>query len=151
MNPFADPLENMLEGCLFFNVSALSRTMLRLAEREFKHLHLSPAHASVLLIVYDTPGISPKQLSRLLYLTPSTITRFIDALEQKKLVHRKSQGKYAIITPSKKGLGLKPAIAMAYKQLFQKYTQILGPHTAGRLSLSLMHANQKLSQYIESP
>ncbi len=150
MDPVADPLENMLEACLFFNVGALSRTLLRLAEREFKPLHLSPAHASVMLVLYDCPGISPKQLSRLLNLTPSTITRFIDSLEQKRLVHRKSQGKYAFITPSKKGLDLRPAIALAYKQLFQKYTRILGTIPAGRLSMSLLHANQKLSQHIES-
>ena len=108
--------ENFLESCLFFNTNALSRYLLKLAEKEFKHLNLSPAHASLLLLIYDTPGISPKQLSFLLHLTPSTITRFVDALEKKGLLVRKTKGKSAFIFPSEKGLELKRSIAVAYKK-----------------------------------
>lgn len=77
------PRHNFLETCLFFNTNAFSRQLLKLAEVEFKPLKLSPAHASLLLLVFDAPGIGPKELSRLLCLTPSTITRFIDSLAKK--------------------------------------------------------------------
>ena len=112
--------ENFLESCLFFNTNALSRYLLKLAEKEFNPLELSPAHASLLLLVYDTPGISPKQLSGLLHLTPSTITRFVDALEKKKLVKRETKGKSAFISPSEKRLELKQPVAPAYKKLYLK-------------------------------
>ncbi|MBU1343559.1 MAG: MarR family transcriptional regulator [Proteobacteria bacterium] len=142
--------ENFLESCLFFNTNALSRYLLKLAEKEFKHLKLSPAHASLLLLVYDTPGISPKQLSRNLHLTPSTITRFIDALEKKKLVIRKSKGKAAFISPSTKGLELKRPIAVAYKKLFLKYTKILGSDSANELSFTILNANKKLADFLNN-
>ena len=142
--------ENFLESCLFFNTNSLSRYLLKLAEKEFKHLNLSPAHASLLLLVYDTPGISPKQLSGHLHLTPSTITRFIDALEKKKLVNRKSIGKSAFISPSNKGLELKRPIAIAYKKLYLKYTKILGFNTANQLSFAILNANKKLAAFINN-
>jgi len=140
-----EPYDNFLEGCLFFNTNALSRTLLKLAEKEFKPLKLSPAHASLLLLVYDTPGISPKHLSRLLNLTPSTITRFIDVLEKKRLLRREAHGKTCHISPSEKGLGMKPAVALAYKQFIMNYTQLLGIQTTRQLSFNILAANQKIS------
>lgn len=139
--------ENFLEGCLFFNTNTFSRTLLKLAEKEFKHLKLSPAHASLLLLVYDTPGISPKQLSRLLNLTPSTITRFVDALEKKKLLKRETQGKSSHISPSEKGFEIKEAVALAYEQLILKYTDLLGAHTINQLSFNILAANKKISEF----
>ena len=142
--------ENFLESCLFFNTNALSRYLLKLAEKEFKHLKLSPAHASLLLLLYDTPGISPKQLSQDLHLTPSTITRFVDVLEKKELVIRKTKGKSASISPSKKGLELKKAVAVAYKKLYLKYTRILGSNTARQLSFNILNANQKIADFLDN-
>jgi len=140
--------ENFLESCLFFNTNALSRYLLKLAEKEFASLNLSPAHASLMLLVYDTPGISPKELSHRLNLTPSTITRFVDALVKKGFVNRKSKGKAAFISPTAKGLELKSPVALSYKNLYLKYTKILGPDSANKLSFTILNANKKLSQFI---
>ena len=142
--------KNFLENCLFFNTNALSRYLLKLAEKKFKHLGLSPAHASLMLLVFDTPGISPKQLSLHLHLTPSTITRFIDSLEKKKLVKRKAKGKSVLIFPSKKGSDLKRPIALAYKNLYLEYTKALGLEKANALSFRILNANQKLAAHIDN-
>ena len=142
--------DNFLESCLFFNTNTLSKYLLKLAEKEFKPLNISPAHASLMLLVYDSPGISPKDLSQLLHLTPSTITRFIDSLEKKDFVTRTNQGKNAFISPGQKGVELKQLIASAYKKLYLKYTQILGSDTANQLSYSIFKANKKLDSFLES-
>ncbi len=139
--------DNFLERCLFFNTNALSRYLLKLGENEFKSLNISPAHASLLLIVYDSPGISPKQLSQILHLTPSTISRFLNALEKKNLLDRKTKGKQAFIYPSIKGLHLKPEIAKSYKKLCLKYTQILGSDSSNILSFDILNANHKLADH----
>ncbi|HKK99680.1 MAG TPA: MarR family transcriptional regulator [Desulfotignum sp.] len=138
--------DHFLEGCLFFNVNAFSRQMLKLAETSFAPLHLSPAHASLLLILYENPGISPKKLGKLLQLTPSTITRFIDALAKKKLVKRQSCGKTSAIFSTDKGNDLKPAIARAYRDFYQNYTRILGTETAHSLALEISRANDLFSR-----
>jgi DNA-binding MarR family transcriptional regulator len=142
--------ENFLESCLFFNTNALSRYLLKLAEKEFKDLNLSPAHASLMLLVYDTPGISPKQLSTYLHLTPSTITRFVDALEKKALVKRETKGKLAFISPTQKGLEIKKEIAIAYRKLYLKYTKILGVNSANQLTCFIHKTNKKLSDFLDN-
>jgi len=138
-----------VNGYLFFNTNALSRYLLKIAENEFKHLKLSPAHASLLLLVYDTPGIGSKELAAHLHLTPSTITRFVDALKKKGLVKRQSKGKTAIISPTAKGVEIKRQVAVAYKKLYLKYTKILGSDTANSLSFAIHNANKMLSDHLE--
>ncbi|MCK5684488.1 MarR family transcriptional regulator [bacterium] len=145
-----EPGNNFLESCLFFNTNALSRYLLKLAEKEFKPLNISPAHASLLLLVYDSPGTSPKQLSKGLNLTPSTITRFIDSLEKRDLVIRKTKGKSASIFPSKRGLELKKSIALCYKALYFKYTEILGEKTTSQLTFSIFKANNELAKFLDN-
>ena len=134
--------DHFLEGCLFFNVNAFSRQMLKLAETSFAPLQLSPAHASLMLLLYENPGISPKKLGKLLQLTPSTITRFIDALAKKKLVKRKSSGKTTALFPTDKGHDVKPAIARAYQEFYHNYTRILGTDKAHCLALEISRANE---------
>ena len=143
------PEHNFLESCLFFTTNTFSRQLLKLAEAEFKPLKLSPAHASLLLLVFDTPGISPKELSRLLYLTPSTITRFIDSLAKKKLVVRQSKGKSVFIFPTQKSLDMQAAIALAYKRLYLAYSRILGAKSAMALAHRISMANKQVMKDLE--
>ncbi|HCY84532.1 MAG TPA: MarR family transcriptional regulator [Desulfobacteraceae bacterium] len=142
------PKQNFLDSCLFFNTNAFSRHLLKLAEAEFAGLKLSPAHASLLLLVFETPGISPKDLSRLLQLNPSTVTRFVDALVKKKLVRKISRGKVAFVHPTPKADALRSKVAEAYKCLYLKYSEILGPETAILLSQHIAGANEKVKQVL---
>ncbi|WDP88239.1 MAG: MarR family transcriptional regulator [Desulfobacter sp.] len=143
------PKDNFLNTCLFFNTNTLSRHLTKLAEQEFEHLNISPAHASLLLLVYETPGISPKDLSRLLQLNPSTVTRFVDALARKKLVKRINTGKVAFIYPTRQGEAAQADVARAYKNLYLRYARILGPETAALLSHQVAQANIKVKQNLE--
>ena len=140
------PEKNFLSTCLFFNTNSFSRHLLKLAEQEFKPLEISPAHASLLLLVFETPGISPKDLSRLLQLNPSTITRFIDSLVKKNLVFRENKGKAAYISPTPKSLGMRTDIAQSYKKLYLSYSRILGPDTAIILSHKIAKANDQIKK-----
>ncbi|MCP3944449.1 MAG: MarR family transcriptional regulator [Desulfobacteraceae bacterium] len=144
------PKHNFLDTCLFFNTNAFYRQLLKLAEVEFKPLKLSPAHASLLLLVFETPGIGPKELSRLLQLTPSTITRFIDSLVKKKLVRRKSKGKTVFIFPTQKSMDMQTPIALAYKKLYLTYSQILGTTKAMELSHNIATANKQVIETIST-
>ena len=140
------PEENFLDACLFFNCNTFSRQLVKLAENEFKDLNLSPAHATVLLLVFDTPGITPKALSDHLQLNPSTITRFIDALVKKDFVEKHSRGKSISIHPSPEGLATRGRVAQAYKNLVFKYSEILGRDVAAMLSVEMRSANEKVKK-----
>jgi len=86
----------------------------------------------------------------LLQLTPSTITRFIDALAQKKLVERRKHGKTIAIFPTDQGLALKPSIARAYKAFYLNYTRILGTDTARDLARQINRAGTRLGAITSS-
>ncbi|WP_027363087.1 MarR family winged helix-turn-helix transcriptional regulator [Desulfospira joergensenii] len=136
--------DQFFTGCLFFNINAFSRQMTKMAEAHFKPLNLSPAHASLLLVVFHRPGISPKELSKELRLTPSTITRFVDSLCVKDMVERESRGKTTKIFPTKKSLELKASIAGAYKGFYLDYTKILGTQFALNLSQEIARAGEQM-------
>ena len=92
------------------------------------------------------PGVTAKQLSLSLHLNPSTITRFLDALEKKHLIVRQTKGKSALIHPSSKGLAIQSQVACAYKNLVTKYSSILGPEETALLSFQLGAANEKVKE-----
>ena len=80
----------MFEKCIYFNTNALARQINRIWDEAFKPFGLSPAHAYVLRLVLDQPGISMKQIAEELELAPSTVTRFVDSLINKGFLIRSS-------------------------------------------------------------
>src|SRR5580704_17360020 len=86
--------------CMYFTTNALARKIERLAYRSLKKVNLSPSHAYLLMLVIAEPGIQPKALSEHLQLEPSTITRLIEKLEDKKLAIRACSGKLTSVYPT---------------------------------------------------
>lgn len=56
---------------------------------------------------------------------PSTITRFVEKLEVKKLVLRKNEGKNVILCTTNKGLKMQQDILDAWSKLNHSYEAIL--------------------------
>jgi len=52
----------MFERCLYFNLNALTRRINRIWDDAFANMELSPAHAYLLRLVLDKPGLSPTQI-----------------------------------------------------------------------------------------
>lgn len=83
----------MFEECLYFNSNALARTVSRIWTKAYSQFELSPPHAFLLRVVLAKPGLLPRELAEELSLSRSTITRFMDSLEQRHLLIRKPTGK----------------------------------------------------------
>lgn len=79
----------MFEECLYFNSNALARTVSRIWTDAYSQFDLSPPHAFLLRVVLAKPGLLPRELAEVLNLSRSTITRFLDSLEQRDLLIRK--------------------------------------------------------------
>lgn len=136
-------IQQYLYGCLYFNTNVFSRQLSKIAEKEFSSINISAPHASLMLLVFDNPGISPKELSRYLQLSPSTITRFVDSLIKKKFLERKIHGKSVFIYSTPEGNAMKPKIAAAWIKLHEKYTRILGQNNTDTLTGHIFQANEK--------
>jgi len=75
--------------------------------------------------VNQSGSIHQKEIGERLHLMPSTITRFVEKLEVKKLVLRKNEGKNVILCATKEGLEMQKDILKAWNQLNHSYEGIL--------------------------
>jgi DNA-binding MarR family transcriptional regulator len=118
--------------------------MTRIAEEKFAVTGLSPSHAFLIMTINDKPGIQPKEISEMMQLTPSTITRLVDKMEQKGLLERKLIGKYSEIHPTQAGIELNQGIKTAWMSLYEQYTSCLGNEESKLLTQSIYNAAFKL-------
>ncbi len=117
--------ECKLNGCLFFSTTKLARVFSKIADEAFSKTGLSPSHALLLYIVNREGGIYQKEIGETLHLTPSTITRFVEKLESKKLVSGKTEGKNVFICTTEDGMTLQPDIINSWNNLHNMYKGIL--------------------------
>jgi DNA-binding MarR family transcriptional regulator len=111
--------KSILTGCLYFTANSLSRVMTRMANDQFRITGLSPSHAFLMMVLFEDPGIGPKELAKRLDLAPSTVTRFLDYLQNKDLIERISEGKVFKLYPTAKGRELKEPIGSAWEKIAQ--------------------------------
>lgn len=138
----------MFERCLYFNLNALTRKVNRIWDQSFAEYDLSPAHGYLLRLVLAEPGLNQKQLAEQLKLNKSTITRFIDVLEQKKLVKRKKamteDAREQIIIASKQAEKIQQHLEASGDDLYQQMQHKLGNDALTKLVQQLKTAANKL-------
>lgn len=133
-------------NCLFFSTAALSRRLNEFAEEEFGRIGMAPSHGFVLLVVLKNPGIQPSEIARQLSFKPSTITRFLDRLEQMSLIERKLQGRTAQIFPTPRARKMEEPVRNAWKALYSKYSRSLGKELEQKLTEHIGQARDVLSE-----
>ena len=130
-------VKDLFQCCLYFTANSFARIMTTLAEDEFKKTGLSPNYAFLVMLVCETPGITQKEISEYLQLTPSTITRFVDKLETKGLVKRTIEGKAVLLEPTAAGREALVEIQASWERLYHRYSKVLG-YEKGRALTSLV-------------
>lgn len=130
--------------CMYFSANALARKTEKLALESWKPVGLSPSHAYLLMIVIEEPGVQPGLLSSHLQLTPSTVTRLIEKLEQKKLLVRVYEGKVTNVYPTPKGKELLPLLKRCSGNFRKSYSGILGVEESCKLITSMNMISDKL-------
>lgn len=132
--------------CLYFSANALARAITRVAEEKFSLTGLSPSHAFLVMTVNNKPGIQPKEISEMMQLKASTVTRLIDKMEQKGLLARNNLGKNIEIWPTDNGTALDAEIKTAWMRLYETYSNILGVEEATALTSEIYSAASKLDK-----
>lgn len=125
--------ESRYNKCLYFTSSSLARKVEKLAIDSWKKVDLSPSHAYLLMAILDEPGIQPGTLADEMQLTPSTITRLLEKLEEKKLVVRTTEGKTTNVYATPKGKELQPQLKQCVTEFYQRYVDILGQTESDKL------------------
>jgi len=130
--------------CLYFTANALARKIEKLAQEGWKEVNLSPSHAYLLMMVLDEPGVQPGVLAEHLQLQPSTVTRLIEKLEEKKLVVRTNEGKITNVYPTRKAKDLNPKLKQIADAFYKRYVDVLGAEESKRLVQNMSRVADKL-------
>lgn len=134
----------MFERCLYFNVNALARRVNQIWEAAFADLGLSPAHAYLLRLVLSQPGIAQKDIAAELRLEKSTVTRFVDTLEDKGYLKRSQVGREQIISPTRAAAKLKKELNRRGDTLYRRMRDEVGQAALIGLVRQLRETGQKL-------
>ena len=118
--------------------------MTKMADEAFASTGLSSSYAVLLITVNDKPGIQPKEISEQMQLTPSTVTRLIEKMEHRGYLERKHVGRTTEVYPTQNSLDLNPKIKEAWKNLYQKYSEILGKEFGDKLTSDIYESVIKL-------
>lgn len=130
--------------CLYFTSAALARKVQKLAVESWKPVSLSPSHAYLLMAVLEEPGMQPTILGEHLQLQPSTITRLIQKLEEKKLVVRTTEGRITNVYPTPKAKELQPKMIACMQHFYKQYSEALGKEESTKLVQSMTRIADKL-------
>lgn len=136
--------EDLLHCCLYFTANNLARIISRLADECFTKSGLAPSYGFLLMLAAEQPGISQKDLAGQMHLAPSTVTRFVETLENKGLVRREMDGKASRVTVTQEGQAVQEKVLEAWKALYQCYSEILGETDGQKLTQILDAACRRL-------
>ena len=136
---------HLLNTCLYFTASTLCRLITRMAEEEFMGVGLSPSHSFLLLLSQEHPGISQKEAAKYLSLAPSTVSRFVDALVGRGLMEKREQGRLVQMFSTEKGVVLCSDILHAWRNLYERYSDILGAKDGDEMTRMIDEANRRLA------
>ena len=134
--------DGYFDGCLYFSLSRLQRHINKLAEDAFADIGLAPSHAFLLMALAEQKKCSASDLSELLGLAPSTITRFVDKLEKQGFCVRELEGRVSYTSITAKGQRLIPEIHAGWKQLFHSYNKVYGEKNAKSLNDMIVSLNK---------
>ncbi len=133
----------MFERCLYFNLNELVRKVNRIWESAFEEFGLSPAHAYLVRLVLEKPGISQKDIARELKLEKSTVSRFVDALIKKNLLVRSKSGRDSTIMPTNEAKMMEVQLNNKGDELYTRMGTQIGDDNLVRLVRVLRATSQK--------
>jgi DNA-binding MarR family transcriptional regulator len=131
--------------CLYFSSNALARKVEKLAQESWKPVGLSPSHGYLLMTVVEQPGIQPGLLAEHLQLQPSTITRLIEKLEEKKLAIRITEGKVANVYPTPKAKEMYTRMQGCVNNFYAAHSALLGKDDTRKIVRNMNEMADKLS------
>ncbi len=131
--------EKCFENCLYFSLGKIYRIIDRIAFDAFREIKLSPSHAFILMTIHESPShkCTSNDISRILDLDPSTVTRLITSLEKLKYISKEKCGKYIFLELTKNGNTLLPKIRTAWSKLHTAYNLQFGSKLSSELNTKI--------------
>lgn len=135
----------MFDGCLYFNLSSITRSITETWKVEFAKLGLTPSHGYLLFAMVESSGEQQKDYGEYLDLNASTINRLIDSLVQKKLAVKEGAGRGSELSVTAEGRREYRRIKKTMEELREKMSATLGKKRFAQLVNDLASARESLS------
>lgn len=106
----------MFDHCLYFNTTALARSLEREWTIAFKPFGLTPSQAFMLRVVLARPGLLQSELAQALSISRSTATRTLDGLQRLGFLERKAtdrDGRESAIEPTATAFAIHEGLNLA--------------------------------------
>ena len=119
----------MFDRCLYFNTNALARKLNARWDKAFAHTGLSPAHAYLVRLVLQRPGIAQRDIATALHLEKSTVSRFLQHLEKEGWISRRAArpaAKEKRVYPEQRALALEHKLTALGDALYDQMRAALG-------------------------
>lgn len=113
----------MFDHCLYFNTTALARSLERECSMAFKPFGLTPSQAFMLRVVLARPGLLQSELAHALSISRSTATRTLDGLQRLGLLERKPtgrDGRESAIEPTEAAISMHEALNAASAEVTRR-------------------------------
>ena len=136
--------ESRYSKCMYFSTNALARKIEKQAVESLKPVNLSPSHGYLLMAGLEEAGIQPGVLADEMQLRPSTITRLLERLEEKKLVIRTTEGKLTNVYPTPKAKELMGKLKDCLQHFYSSYSSILGKEECAKMISNINKLADKL-------
>lgn len=138
----------MFERCLYFNSNVLLRKIEKIWIDAYAELGLAPAHAYLLRLVLEKPGLAQRDIVVELSLDKSTITRFVDKMVLEGYLYRAASPtgnlKEQCIFPTDKALQIKEQLNAIGARLYKKMQNIFSAEELKAMVGWMRSASQKL-------
>ena len=136
----------MFDRCIYFNLVTLTRKVNKIWQQEFKRLGLTPSHGYLLFAMKELPEATQKELSELMKLDASNITRLIDGLENKGLVEKTARGKGAKFSITTEGQESYRTVKNVMDSLYGAMQERFGPEHFQSFVNDLHDAKQTIEE-----
>ncbi|MEA3123238.1 MAG: hypothetical protein QOD67_257, partial [Caballeronia sp.] len=119
----------MFDHCIYFNTTALARSLEREWTSAYKTFGLTPPQGFMLRAVLAKPGIVQSELASELAISRSTATRTLDGLQKSMFIERRltaSDGRETAIHPTGEALRIKDQLNAASAAVTKRLKTELG-------------------------
>jgi len=119
----------MFDHCLYFNTTALARTVEREWTAAYAPFSLTPPQGFVLRVVLRQPGVLNRELAEVLGIARPTATRLVDGLVAKDLVERHpsaEDGREWNVFPTDAGRALEAVLQAASAKVARRLREQVG-------------------------
>lgn len=135
------------------DITQITRQGIRFRKFLLEPLGISNRHATYLMKICQTPGITQEQLSRQIHVDKSNVARQVAILEEAAFLERKpdlDDKRIIRLYPTEKALSLLPQITEVFNEWEDYLTQSLSAEEKAILGALLSRLNERAEERLEA-